>query len=88
MPQITNTQIMSMIEEVKKQVGTLESRLNVYEKDMKANKVILEQIEAYSKFIVGFIALLKKLGKWAIGILTIVIAGVIVAYLTRLLPRP
>lgn len=87
MPQITNIQIMNMIEDVKRQVGTLETRLNAYEIDMKANKKILEQIETYSKFIVGFITLLKKIGKWAAGILTIVIAGVIIAYLTRLLPR-
>jgi tetrahydromethanopterin S-methyltransferase subunit G len=84
MPQITNTQIMLMIEDVKRQVGTLETRLNAYEQDMKANKKILEQIETYSKFIVAFIALLKKLGKWAIGILGLIIAGVIVAYITHL----
>lgn len=84
MPQISNAQIMGMIEDVKRQVGTLETRLNAYELDMKANKKILEQIETYSRFIVGFIGLLKKLGKWAIGILTIVIAGVIVGYITHL----
>jgi len=76
---------MSMIEDVKRQVGTLETRMNSYEKDMKANKLILEQIERYSQFIVGFINLLKRLGKWAVGILSLAIAGGIVTYVAHLL---
>lgn len=89
----TNADLQRLIDDLARRVGLVEDSVQHIEEQMKTdelkaieNNAILKRIEAtvngYETNIQNFIEFLKSLLKWGAGIAAIVIAGLIVAYVT------